>query len=161
MTLGQYPNGVPAPYLIPPSAFASKENIAHFKDVAPATGLNLVSLAGGVIVDDFDNDGLLDVVISSMDPCEPLRFFHNNGDGTFTDRTVQAKLGDQLGGLNIIQADYNNDGCTGHPGAARRLGIPDPQSLLRNNCDGTFTDVTRKAAWRSRPPPPKQQCGRI
>ncbi len=145
MTLGQYPNGVPAPYLIPPSAFASKENIAHFKDVAPATGLNLVSLAGGVIVDDFDNDGLLDVVISSMDPCEPLRFFHNNGDGTFTDRTVQAKLGDQLGGLNILQADYNNDGCMDILVLRGGWEYPVRRSLLRNNCDGTFTDVTRES----------------
>ena len=47
----------------------------------------MFSLAGGAIVDDFDNDGLLDVVTSSMDVCEPLHFFHNNGDGTFAERT--------------------------------------------------------------------------
>ena len=64
-----------------------------------------------MIVDDFDNDGRLDVVTSSLDMCEPMHFFHNNGDGTFTDRTEQAGLANQLGGLNMIQADYNNDGC--------------------------------------------------
>jgi len=145
MTLGKYPAGVPAKYLIPASKFESKEDIGRFVDVAPAAGLNSFSMAGGVIVDDFDNDGWLDVVTSSYDQCEPLHFFHNNGDGTFTDRALQAGLGDQLGGLNIIQTDYNNDGCLdifvlrgGWQSAMR-------PSLLRNNCDGTFTDVTESA----------------
>jgi tetratricopeptide (TPR) repeat protein len=142
MTLGEYPGSVPQKYLILPSAFASKEDVGRFKDVAPGAGLNLASLAGGVIVDDFDNDGLLDVIISSMDPCESLRFFHNNGDGTFTDRTVQAGLSDQLGGLNIIQADYNNDGCMDILVLRGGWEYPIRRSLLRNNCNGTFTDVT-------------------
>ena len=143
VTLGKYPDGVPQKYLIPPSAFASQENIGRFKDVAQSAGLTLSSLAGGVIVDDFDNDGLLDVVVSSMDPCEPLHFFHNNGDGTFTDRSAQAGLSDQLGGLNIIQADYNNDGCMDILVLRGGWEYPMRRSLLRNNCDGTFTDVTR------------------
>jgi tetratricopeptide (TPR) repeat protein len=143
MTLGKYPAGVPAKYLIPLSAFESKENSGHFIDVAPAAGISLSSLAGGVIVDDFDNDGLLDVVISSMDPCEPLHFFHNNGDGTFTDRTTQAGLSDEIGGLNIIQADYNNDGCMDILVLRGGWEYPMRRSLLKNNCDGTFTDVTR------------------
>jgi len=143
MTLGKYPAGVPQKYLVPLSAFDSKENVGRFVDVAPAAGLSLTSLAGGVIVDDFDNDGLLDVVISSMDPCEPLHFFHNNGDGTFTDRTAQAGLSDQIGGLNIIQADYNNDGCMDILVLRGGWEYPMRRSLLKNNCDGTFTDVTR------------------
>jgi len=145
MTLGKYPSGVPAKYLIAPSVFESKENIGRFVDVAPAAGLNSFSMAGGVIVDDFDNDGWFDIVTSSYDQCEPLHFFHNNGDGTFTDRAIQVGLGDQLGGLNLIQTDYNNDGCLdifvlrgGWQSAMR-------PSLLRNNCDGTFTDVTEAA----------------
>ncbi len=102
-------------------------------------------MAGGLIVDDFDNDGFFDAVISSQDDCVPLRYFHNNGDGTFTDRADQAGLSNQTGGLNIIQTDYNNDGCKdililrGGWEWARR------KSLLRNNCDGTFTDVTRES----------------
>jgi tetratricopeptide (TPR) repeat protein len=143
MTLGKYPSAVPQKYLIPSSAFESKENSVRFVDVAPAAGLSLNSLAGGVIVDDFDNDGFLDVVISSMDPCEPLHFFHNNGDGTFTDRTVQAGLSDQVGGLNIIQGDYNNDGCMDILVLRGGWEYPMRRSLLKNNCDGTFSDVTR------------------
>ena len=145
MTLGQYPGGVPPKYLIPPSAFQSKENVVRFTDVAPAAGLNSFSEAGGVIADDFDNDGLIDVITSSFDPCEPLHFFHNNGDGTFTDRAQQAGLGEQLGGLNIIQADYNNDGCMDFLVLRGGWQFPMRPSLLRNNCDGTFSDVTREA----------------
>ncbi len=143
MTLGNYPDRVPPQYLIPPSLFASTENVGRFIDVAPEAGLNLFAMSSGVVVDDFDNDGLLDVITSSFDPCAPMHFFHNNGDGTFSDRTAAAGLANQLGGLNLIAADYNNDGCLDVlvlRGAWEPL--PQRKSLLRNNCDGTFTDVT-------------------
>jgi tetratricopeptide (TPR) repeat protein len=142
MTLGEYPSGVPAAYLIPESAFQSKESIGRFVDVAPQAGLNVFRGAGGVIIDDFDNDGLLDVVVSSMDVCDPIRFFHNNGDGTYSDRTEQAGLIDQLGGLNIIQADYNNDGCMDILILRGGWQFAQRKSLMKNNCNGTFTDVT-------------------
>ena len=142
MTLGQYPDGVPQKYLIPPSAFASRENVGRFVDVAAATGINATGESGGIIVDDFDNDGLLDVVVSDYDQCGMMRFFHNNGDGTFSDRTVQAGLAGQFGGFNMIQADYNNDGCLDILVLRGAWEFPQRKSLLRNNCNGTFTDVT-------------------
>ena len=145
MTLGEYPRGVPKQYLIPLSVFESKEDIGRFLDVAPSLGLDVFNMAGGVIVDDFDNDGLLDVVISSFDSCAPLRYFHNNGDGAFTDRTAQAGLSNQLGGLNIIQSDYNNDGWLDIYVMRGGWEQPIRSSLLRNNGDGTFTDVTEEA----------------
>lgn len=145
VTMGKYPAEVPHKYLISPSVFASKEEFGRFVDVARAAGLNFTSMAGGVVVDDFENNGLLDVVVSSYDVCQPLRFFHNNGDGTFTDRTAQAGLSGQLGGLNMIQADYNNDGCMDLLVLRGAWEFPVRKSLLRNNCDGTFTDVTRQA----------------
>ena len=141
-TLGEYPSGVPAAFLIPESDFQSKESIGRFVDRAPAAGLNVFGAAGGIIVDDFDNDGLLDVVITSMNVCEPMHFFHNNGDGTFTDRTKEAGLQDQLGGLNLVQVDYNNDGCMDIFIPRGGWEYAQRKSLLRNNCDGTFTDVT-------------------
>ncbi len=145
MVTDEYPSRVPKEFLIPPSIFASKEDLGRFLDVAPAAGLATYGTAGGAIIDDFDNDGFLDVVTSQVDDCAPLQYFHNNGDGTFTDRARAAGLGDQTGGLNLIQADYNNDGCMdilvlrGGWEFARR------PSLLRNNCDGTFTDVTAQS----------------
>jgi tetratricopeptide (TPR) repeat protein len=141
-TLGEYPSGVPAAYLIPEKDFHSSQSVGRFVDVAPAAGLNVFRAAGGVIVDDFDNDGLLDVVASSMGVCDPIHFFHNNGDGTFSDRTKEAGLIDQLGGLNIVEADYNNDGCMDILVLRGGWEFRQRKSLLRNNCDGIFTDVT-------------------
>jgi tetratricopeptide (TPR) repeat protein len=144
MTIGKYPSGVPQEYRISPSAFESKQDIGRFVDVASAAGLNFASMANGVIADDFENNGLLDLAVSSYDVCAPMRFFRNNADGTFTDRAAQAGLSTQLGGLNMIQADYNNDGCTDLLVLRGAWEFPMRKSLLRNNCDGTFTDVTRE-----------------
>lgn len=145
MTLGTYPKGVAKKYVIPPEVFKSAEDIGEFTDVAPALGLDLFDMAGGVIIDDFDNDGLLDIVVSSYDAGTCLRYFHNNGNGTFSDRTEQAGLSEQLGGLNIIQADYNNDGWLDILVMRGAWEEPIRKSLLRNNGDGTFTDVTQAA----------------
>jgi ASPIC/UnbV protein/VCBS repeat protein/PPIC-type peptidyl-prolyl cis-trans isomerase-like protein len=142
MAAGGYPQDVPREHLIPPTAFASAEDLGRFRDVAPQAGLRSVASAGGLIVDDFDNDGHLDVVSSSMDSCAKMTFFHGNGDGTFTDRAASSGLGAQLGGLNLSQADYNNDGCMDILVMRGGWQLPQRRSLLRNNCDGTFTDVT-------------------
>lgn len=145
MALGRYPDGVPPQYLIPAAAFASKADIGRFHDVASGAGLKVFSMAGGAIVDRFESHDLLDVVTSSMDVCEPLHYFHNNGDGTFAEQTRQAGLGDQLGGLNLVQADYNNDGCMDILVLRGGWEFPMRKSLLRNNCNGTFTDATRES----------------
>jgi len=143
MTLGTYPDKVPAKYLIPPSVFRSGESVSRFRDVAPEAGLDTFSMAGGLVVDDFENNGRLDVIKTSVGVCVPMSFFHNNGDGTFTDQSAKTGLADQLGGLNIIQADYNNDGCTDILVLRGGWEVAQRKSLLRNNCDGTFTDVTK------------------
>jgi tetratricopeptide (TPR) repeat protein len=142
MYAGTYPGSVPKAQLIPPAAFASGENVGRFVDIADRAGLRSVSLSGGVIVDDFDGDGRLDVVVSSIDSCAPLRFFRRTEDGRFSDQTSRAGLSDQLGGLNILQADYNNDGHLDILVLRGAWETPQRKSLLRNNGDGTFTDVT-------------------
>jgi len=149
MNAGKYPAGVPKQYLIPPAALASKEDIGRFEDIAPAMGLKIFDEAGGMIVDDFDNDGFLDVVTSSMEDCAPMHFFHNNGDGTFTERTKQAGLADQMGGLSMIQTDYNNDGCLDILVLRGGWEVAKRKSLLKGHCDGTFTDVTRESGLGS------------
>ncbi|HZR07617.1 MAG TPA: CRTAC1 family protein [Myxococcales bacterium] len=152
MTLGQYPGGVPKRWLIPPSTFDSGYDVGRFHDVAVERGISEFGAAGGVILEDFDNDGHLDLMISHMGVLDQLQYFHNNGDGTFTRMTEQAGLKGQVGGLNLVQTDYNNDGCIDvfiPRGAWMHDHGKIPNSLLRNNCDGTFTDVTAEAGLLS------------
>ncbi|MBI2947981.1 MAG: CRTAC1 family protein, partial [Verrucomicrobia bacterium] len=152
MTLGEYPEKVPAPWLIPPKTFESDYDIKRFVDVAGNLGLDVENLSGGTILDDLDNDGYLDLVTSSIGLRDPLHYFHNNGNGTFTERTREAGLTGEVGGLNLIQADYNNDGFVDflvlRGGWMGRSGRH-PKSLLRNNGNGTFTDVTKAAGLMS------------
>jgi len=148
MTLGEYPGGVAPRFLIDPKLFASEHDIRRFPDIAGTVGLDADDLAGGSIVEDFDNDGHLDVMASAMGRYSPLRFFRNRGDGTFSERTQEAGLAGLTGGLNMVQTDYDNDGFKdvlvlrgGWMGRAGRF----PASLLRNNRNGTFTDATEQA----------------
>jgi hypothetical protein len=145
-TAGKYPEGVPPKFLIAPSVFASKRDVGRFVDVAASAGLTAAPYrAGAIVVDDFDNDGLFDVVSAGYDICDRVHFFHNNGTGTFSDRSVAAGVSTVGGGLDILQADYNNDGCMDLLVPRGAWLTPMPVALLRNNCNGTFTDVTREA----------------
>ncbi|HEX8024514.1 CRTAC1 family protein [Mucilaginibacter sp.] len=148
MTLGEYPQKVPQNVLIPGLNIDSDTayQVKPFVDVAASLGLNINGRAGGVIVDDFNNDGYLDIMTSGWDLSDPMHYFQNNQDGTFSDRTEAAGLTGITGGLNIQQTDYNNDGKLDIfvlRGAWLTKGFGNqPSSLLRNNGDGTFTDVT-------------------
>lgn len=147
MTLGRYPTQVPAQYLIPNlNADDGPYKVKPFTDVAANVGINLNSRAGGSIAEDFDSDGYIDIITTGMDLQDHMHYFHNNGDGTFSDRTGQSGLQDVVGGLNIEQTDYNNDG---YPdifimrGGWLRDGFGNqPSSLFKNNGHGGFTDVT-------------------
>jgi len=152
MTLGEYPHKVPPQWLVPPRSLESEYNLPRYPDVAGALGLDVDDLAGGVALEDFDRDGFLDIVASAAGLHSQLRYFRNNGDGTFTDLTDAAGLTGLTGGLNINHADYNNDGYPdilvlrgGWQGNDGRY----PNSLLRNNGDNTFTDVTEEAGLLS------------
>lgn len=149
-TVGEYPAGVPAEWAIPQSAFESQEDVGRFKDVAVASGVDAFGSAGGIAVQDFDGDGLPDIVVSSSDQCDALRYFHNNGDGTFSDRSHEAGFDDQLGGLNIVAADYNNDGCVDLLVLRGGWQFGVRRSLLKNRCDGTFEDVTEQSGLGGR-----------
>src|SRR4051794_39794889 len=67
MTLGQYPNQVPERYRIPWSSFESEVPFPRFRNVATKLGLASFNLAGGVIIEDFDGDGDLDIITSTWD----------------------------------------------------------------------------------------------
>lgn len=152
MTVGEYPHKVPEHWLIPPKVFASDIPFPSFPNVAGNLGLDHEGLAGGVVSEDFDNDGDMDLMISEWGTRDQLRLHLNDGDGTFTERTKEAGLTGLVGGLNMVQADYNNDGFIDVlvlRGAWLGVAGRYPNSLLRNNGDGTFEDVTEQARMLS------------
>jgi hypothetical protein len=105
------------------------------------------AVSAGVALFDFDGDGLIDIYFLSGAPLPPAdqhprgnSLYRNNGDGTFTNVTNAAGVGDAGFGLGVAVADFDNS------------GFPDiylnnfgPNVLYRNNGDGTFTDVTPEA----------------
>lgn len=152
MTLGEYPDQVPPEYLIPGMQGDTVVNVKPFMDIAAGLHLDVKNQAGGSITEDFNNDGYIDLITSSWDINENVHYFQNNADGTFSDLTTQANLIGITGGLNMVQADYNNDGYMDIfilRGAWKGKYGNEPNSLLKNNGDGTFTDVTTIAGLLS------------
>ena len=98
---------------------------------------------------DYDQNGLLDLYLVNgaatrlYAPKHALRstFYRNNGDGTFTDVTIEAGVaGEGLFGMGVAVGDYDNDGFPD------LLVLGYGRSILyHNNGDGTFTDVTNRA----------------
>ncbi len=125
-----------------------------FEDVTEAAGLGgLDGVSVGVFAD-YDNDGRKDLFVSRT--FRPNQLFHNNGDGTFSDVTAAAGLGEDCCTTAACWGDYDGDGrldlYVGRYLDPRRA-IPttfyarngEPNRLYRNNGDGTFTDVTAAA----------------
>jgi enediyne biosynthesis protein E4 len=134
----------------------------HFTDVTAQAGVGLRAYGMGVAVGDYDNDGDLDLLVTSFGP-ETL--FRNNGNGTFTDVTRDAGISDPLWTTSAVFFDYDRDGdldlfvanyldftvagnkkCTDTAGAPDYCGPrnyrPVPDRLYRNDGNGHFTDVT-------------------
>jgi hypothetical protein len=141
---------------------ASAGNPVTFVDIVPSAGITfkhdnaatdkkylIETMGSGCGWLDYNQDGLLDLYLVNgaetpvYKPKEPLRgaLYRNNGDGTFTDVTVQAGVGAEgLFGMGIAVGDYDNDGFPDFIvlGYGRCI-------LYHNNGDGTFTDVTAQA----------------
>ncbi len=148
MTIGEYPQGVPPEWLIPESTFRSEADVPRFSDVAQAAGAASLGLSGGAVMEDFDGDGLLDLMTSSYGLRDPLRLYRSRGDGTFEERASAAGLDGLVSGLNLVTGDVDNDGDVDvfvPRGAWLREGGKIPNSLLRNDGRGNFEDVTEQA----------------
>lgn len=152
MTLGEYPKGVTSGLLIPGMEGDTTYRVKPFQDIAADLKLDVMSQSGGSVVEDFDNDGDLDIMTSGWGADESICYFKNNADGTFSDLSKMIGLQGITGGLNMIQADYNNDGFMDVfvlRGAWKTEFGREPNSLLKNNGDGTFMDVTSQAGLLS------------
>jgi len=135
----------------------------HFVDATEASGLGDTGYGMGIATGDWNNDGWVDVYVTNEGPD---RLFRNRGDGTFEDVTEAAGVRvdgwstsvefadlDQDGDLDVFVARYvahdPRKKCTDPAGRPEYCGPkefpPVPDVLLRNNGDGTFTDVSEAA----------------
>ena len=141
-----------------------------FTDVTEKAGVAGAGYGMGVAVGDYDNDGWPDIYVVNV---TGNQLFHNNHDGTFTDVTDKAGVsggildGKKMWSVSAAWVDYNNDGlldlfvsnyCKWEvnkdpfcgPSSSKRAYChpknyePLPNTLYRNNGDGTFTDVSQE-----------------
>jgi enediyne biosynthesis protein E4 len=151
------------------NAEPSQASPPSFADVTSARGMNfqhtashtsrkylIETMAPGVALFDFDNDGRLDIFLVNGAPLsDPTprgtipqktgtkywnRLYHQKADGTFEDVTEKAGLQGTGYGMGVAVGDYDNDGyedlyVTAYGG----------NRLYHNNGNGTFSDVTEKA----------------
>lgn len=134
-----------------------------FTDVSEEAGVAALHGGNGVAVGDYNNDGWLDIYVTSFGPAgqpgQPghHRLYRNNGDGTFTNVAVEAGVNqtttDVPNGYGAAFGDYDLDGqldlfvCSWRD-TPNQPGMPnmgEGNRLFRNNGDGTFTDVTESA----------------
>jgi len=149
----------------PRNGFYRNDGNWKFTDVTEESGLGDTGHGLGVAAGDYDNDGDLDVYVSNWGP---NILYRNNGDGTFTDVTKEAGVdnGFQVGaGVNFLDMDKDGDldlfassyidftyekhvpnTINGVPAqVGPRFYTKTPDTLYRNNGDGTFIDVSKSS----------------
>jgi len=103
----------------------------------------LVSTGAGVAAGDYNGDGLIDLYFVNSKEGSMNVLYHNNGDGTFRDVASQAGLADvNREGISetAVWFDMDNSGRQ-----SLFIGAWGKSQLLRNNGDGTFTNITDSA----------------
>src|SRR5256884_162583 len=148
--------------------YLNKGNM-RFDDVTQAAGVGTKRWATGATMVDINNDGYLDIYVSVSGPEwstgkeRANLLFLNNGNRTFTEAAAQYGIADTGFTTHAVFLDYNGDGCldlfllnnspkdfsraeaTLHPAGLRSTSPSGYNQLYRNNCDGTFTNVSEQA----------------
>src|SRR5262249_50931293 len=136
-----YPDYVPTQYRMEMKAGYEPTRL-RYEDISEKIGLDKTSAGRGTAIFDYNNDGYLDGVIAAAHGGANL--YRNNGDGTFTDVSIESGIDKCVNGFAITAGDYDNDGNIDL--FVTRLGFYGGEgNLYHNNGDGTFTDVTEKA----------------
>ena len=145
-------------------------NMGHmrFEDVTTSAGVATNRWATGVAMVDINNDGFLDIYVSVSGPewSKPQDranlLFINNGNRTFTEAAAKYGIADTGFTTQAAFLDYDRDGCldlfllenspkdfsrgvSSHPTGMRGTTPGSYNQLYRNNCDGTFTNVSKQA----------------
>ena len=138
----------------------------RFTDVTKVSGIVAPGYGMGAATGDFDNDGWIDLYVTSLGPNQ---LFRNNGNGTFTDVTAKSGTDDPRWSTSATFFDYDRDGWLDlfvanyvnfrpdmkrscfSAGSARDycnpvVYDPVPDKLLHNNRNGTFSDVSARSA---------------
>lgn len=148
--------------VMPKNALYRNDGRFIFTDVTDQAGVGDTGYGLGVAVGDYDNDGDLDIYLNNYGPNV---LYRNNGNGSFIDVTQAAGVGngqqvgagacfldmDKDGDLDLYVANYLKFSYNAHVDRTSR-GVPVyvdpthyppvPDTLYRNNGDGTFTDVS-------------------
>jgi enediyne biosynthesis protein E4 len=147
------------------SSDASGTRKLHFTDVTTKAGVALRAYGMGAAVGDYDNDGHLDLFVTTLG-ADTL--YHNNGDGTFSDVTSMAGVSDPMWSTSAAFLDYDRDGdldlfvanyldftaadnkvCHDPVGTrdycSPRAYRPVPDRLYRNEGKGHFVNITESA----------------
>mgnify|MGYP005846075043 CR=1 FL=1 len=117
-------------------AFLFNDKMGRFEDVAAKTGLKENEKITSAIFADYNNDGFLDLFMTSE---TSGRLYRNSGNGTFDDVTSSAFRRSLKGGNISLFADFDHDGDLDIFIAAMNTNL-----LYRNNADGTFEEQSEK-----------------
>jgi hypothetical protein len=147
----------------PTNRLYRREANGRYTDITVESGLADAGYGMGVAIGDIDNDGDLDVYVTNYGPD---RLYRNEGDGTFVDVTTAAAVAVDGWSASAAFCDFDRDGfldlyvtryvdykpekrCSGKDGRRDFCGPrsfrPVHDILLRNDADGTFSDVSESA----------------
>ncbi|NIQ97979.1 MAG: CRTAC1 family protein [Desulfuromonadales bacterium] len=116
-----------------------------FTDVTAKAGVGLKAFTYSASFVDYDNDGLLDIYCANYGVGAKNVLYRNNGDGTFSDVTDVAGVGDPSWSWMAVWADVDNDNDADLYVVNGRYPVGEPNRLYLNKGDGTFADVSREA----------------